>query len=121
MGLGLNLFLSAPQAESINQPWTDIASALGAKVYQRRNELVALLLNQLLPVIAEFDTGNMAKYAGEWRTYDCMFGQPAHLYIAEHCYSGIVGGIDNDGFLLLETCEGQVRRFASGEVSFRVA
>ncbi|MGD0961243.1 MAG: bifunctional biotin--[acetyl-CoA-carboxylase] ligase/biotin operon repressor BirA [Methylomonas sp.] len=119
IGLGLNFYLSAQDLACIDQPCADMAGILGKAAYQRRNELIALLLNHLLPLLAEFKAHEMPKYAAEWRLYDCMQGKAADLYIAEQCYSGIVAGIDDNGLLLLNTDDGQQRGFAAGEVSFR--
>jgi BirA family biotin operon repressor/biotin-[acetyl-CoA-carboxylase] ligase len=119
IGLGLNFCLTAKHADSIDQPWTDIVTALGEDVYLRRNELVALLLNQLLPLVAEYEAGSIQKYATEWRSYDCMLGSMVDIFIGQQCFKGRLSGIDDEGLLLLETSDGKLRSFASGEVSFR--
>ncbi|WP_347988785.1 bifunctional biotin--[acetyl-CoA-carboxylase] ligase/biotin operon repressor BirA [Methylomonas sp. AM2-LC] len=121
IGLGLNFYLTAQQADSIDQPWTDIVTALGENAYLRRNELVAYLLNQLLPLIAGYEAGSIQKYAAEWRSYDCLLDSVVDIYIGQQCFKGRLKGIDDDGLLLLETSDGHLRSFASGEVSFRSA
>jgi len=121
IGLGLNFYLPARQAETIDQPWIDIGGVLGGEAYGRRNELIALLLNQLLPVIADYEPGILQNYADEWRSYDCMLGKPVILYLGQQYLEGTVAGIDDNGLLLLQGNDGSVRAYASGEVSFRTS
>lgn len=121
IGLGVNFYLSTQQAETIAQPWIDLSSVMGEAAYTRRNELVALLLNQLLPVIAGFEDGSIANYIAAWRNYDCMLDKAVNIFIGQQCYEGTVAGIDDSGLLLLKDNEQRIRAFASGEVSFRAS
>jgi len=117
IGLGLNLFLPESEAESITQAWTDLGKITGQTTLPRNN-LAATLLNQLLPVIAGFESLGITAYIDEWRSYDCLKGRSANLYIGEHALEGIVEGIDESGLLLLKHPNGRIQAFASGEVSF---
>ncbi|MCK5354397.1 MAG: bifunctional biotin--[acetyl-CoA-carboxylase] synthetase/biotin operon repressor, partial [Methyloprofundus sp.] len=54
-----------------------------------------------------------------WRLYDCMQGQQVNLFMGNQQIEGTVEGINDEGLLLLKTPQGQVKSFASGEVSFR--
>lgn len=119
IGVGLNLYLPDRQAEAIEQAWADLRQIIGDSVFEQRNKLVALLLNELLPVIAEFDKQSLSEVAREWRHFDCMQGEAAAIYIGNQIYRGIVQGIDDQGMLLLDDSDGKRRSFASGEVSFR--
>ncbi|QWF69643.1 bifunctional biotin--[acetyl-CoA-carboxylase] ligase/biotin operon repressor BirA [Methylomonas paludis] len=120
LGLGLNFYLSPQQAEIIDQPWTDICRIMGdADSYQLRNKLVGLLLNELLPMLANFSSSSFSHYVQEWRTYDCMLARDVKIVIGEQSYLGKVAGINDDGLLLLEMPDGSVRSFASGEVSVK--
>lgn len=121
IGLGLNLYLPQHQAESIEQAWVDLQQILGDDIIQRRNRLVALLLNEMLPIIAEFEPGTLLGYVKEWRHSDCMQGKAVTIFIGNQNFEGVVKGIDDQGLLLLEDGEGRIRSFASGEVSFRVS
>ena len=120
-GLGLNFYLSTQQVQDIDQPCIHVSAILGDTAYLRRNELLALLLNQLLPVLAGYETGHIRDYLDEWRSYDCMLGTEVNLFVGQQQYVGTVAGIDQDGLLLLRSSDGQLRTFASGEVSFRTA
>ncbi|MGR9115203.1 MAG: bifunctional biotin--[acetyl-CoA-carboxylase] ligase/biotin operon repressor BirA [Gammaproteobacteria bacterium] len=116
-GLGLNLFLPVQQAASITQAWTDLSKVTGQR-QPPRNQLVAVLLNHLLPVMAEFETTGIAGYIDEWRGYDCLKGQSVRLYMSDQQITGIAQGIDDQGLFVLKTAEDEMKVFASGEVSF---
>lgn len=118
VGLGLNLYLSNQQAQAIEQAWVDLQHIVGERSTGRRNQLVALLLNQILPVLADFETLTLAHYLPDWRCMDCMLGLETDIFIGEQGFHGTVKGIDDQGLLLLEDADGRIRPFASGEISF---
>ncbi len=117
IGLGLNLFLPDAQAQSITQAWTDLSKVTGQTTIER-NRLAGELLNQLLSVLAEFESIGINAYLDEWRRYDCLKDHPATLFIGEQPFVGVVRGINDNGLLLLEHSDGKLQAFASGEVSF---
>ncbi len=119
IGLGLNLHLSSDEASSIEQDWVDISQILGSDHQISRNDLQASLLEQFFHVISHYTEQSFAQYRDEWRLYDCMQGQLVNLFIANQVISGIVQGINDDGLILLQTQDGKVQSYASGEVSFR--
>lgn len=118
IGLGLNLFLPENQAQDIDQAWTDLTKITGQNNLYR-NKLAGILLNHILPVIAEYEAVGINAYLEEWREYDCLSGNQATLFIGQQQFRGIVRGIDNNGMLLIERPDGSVQTFASGEISFR--
>ncbi|MFZ2406204.1 MAG: bifunctional biotin--[acetyl-CoA-carboxylase] ligase/biotin operon repressor BirA [Methylobacter sp.] len=117
IGLGLNLFLPESEAETITQAWTDLRKITG-QTRLFRNKLAGTLLNHLLLVIAEYENVGIRAYLDEWRSYDCLIGKPATLFIGQQQFAGIVRGIDDNGMLLIERPDRSVQTFASGEVSF---
>ncbi|MDD4914843.1 MAG: bifunctional biotin--[acetyl-CoA-carboxylase] ligase/biotin operon repressor BirA [Methylococcales bacterium] len=121
VGLGVNFYLSEQQGQNIGQPYADIQSILGESVHLRRNELLGLLLNQLLPVVASYQAGSLAGYLDEWRQYDCVAGRQVQVQVGETRHSGILHGINDEGLLLLRHEDGRLQTFASGEVSLRTA
>lgn len=121
IGLGLNLYLPQQQAESIEQAWVDLQQIMGEAIMQQRNGLVASLLNEIVPVVADFESQTLQSVVTEWRHFDYMQGKQATLFIGEQSFSGTVAGIDDQGLLLLQDASGKTRAFASGEVSFRAA
>lgn len=119
-GLGLNLFLPDEEAESIDQPWTDLSRMTGGRRIGR-NRLIGELISQMVTVLADFEQTGLAAYLDEWREYDCLRGESASVFIGMQQFEGTLEGIDAQGFLLMRDAEGRRRAFASGEVSFRRA
>jgi len=117
IGLGLNLSLNLEQAANIDQAWVDLEQIIGSSNYSR-NQIVAALLNQLLPILATFEDQGLAHYLTEWRSYDCLKNQVATIQIGTQAHVGTVLGIDDNGLLLFQNSQGEVKAFASGDVSF---
>ena len=117
IGLGLNVAVPDAEAGAIDQAWTDLSRITG-QAFTDRNRLVAELLNQLLAILASFETHGLSAYLAEWRRYDALKDQPASLWLGENQLSGIVRGIDDTGLLLLESANGSLGSYASGDVSF---
>ncbi|NOR71783.1 MAG: bifunctional biotin--[acetyl-CoA-carboxylase] ligase/biotin operon repressor BirA [Methylomarinum sp.] len=119
IGLGLNCYLPEEKAKSITQDWVDLNQILNDNSAKIRNKLAATLLNHSIPTIANFEQDTLSHYIDAWRSYDCMKGKDVNIYMGSNVFSGRVEGIDNNGLLLLADEQGQVKAFASGEVSFR--
>ncbi len=119
IGLGLNLYLSSDEASSIEQEWVDISQILGGSLKISRNQLQATLLEHIFQVISHYTEQSFAQYRDAWRLYDCMQGQLVNLFVGQQSVAGTVLGINDDGLLLLQTQDGKVQCYASGEVSFR--
>lgn len=119
IGLGLNVYLAEEKAKVITQEWVDLNHIVSGHVVSLRNKLASVLLNYLMPTIANFEEDTLGSYLSEWREYDCMLGREANIYMGKQIFSGIVKGIDDNGLLLLKHEQGETKAFASGEVSFR--
>ncbi|WP_305907722.1 bifunctional biotin--[acetyl-CoA-carboxylase] ligase/biotin operon repressor BirA [Methylomarinum sp. Ch1-1] len=118
IGLGLNCYLPPQQAQAIEQAWVDLDSIVGRHSHGLRNKLAAVLLNHIMPVVADFDDKGLSHYLAEWRDYDCMQGRAVDIYMGQQCYQGKVEGIDDQGMLMIRDQDLKLTRFASGEVSF---
>jgi BirA family biotin operon repressor/biotin-[acetyl-CoA-carboxylase] ligase len=116
-GLGLNYWMSSEQGAAIDQPWVDLDGIVDA-AKPGRNDLVAALLNELVPVIAEFDETGLVPFIEEWRAADCMLGERVVLRCGSREVHGKVAGISDEGLIELYTHDGKLQRFASGEISF---
>jgi BirA family biotin operon repressor/biotin-[acetyl-CoA-carboxylase] ligase len=120
IGLGLNLFLPETQAQSITQAWTDLTKITGENPLIR-NKLAGAVLNHILSVVNGFEQVGIKAYLDEWRSYDCLKGHMATLFIGQQQIKGIVEGIDDNGLLLIKRADGSIQAFASGEVSFNAS
>ena len=117
IGLGLNLFLPETQAQGITQAWTDLTKIIGENPLIR-NKLAGTVLDHILSIINGFETVGIKAYLDEWRSYDCLKGHTATLFIGQQQVEGIVEGIDDNGLLLIKRSDSSLQAFASGEVSF---
>lgn len=115
IGLGLNVHLPT-KIEQITQAYTDLNTITDIEL--NRNQLVAQLLNELLPIAATFEKQGFSAYLNEWREQDCLFGKTVTLFVGSQKLTGIVQGIDENGLLKLQRDDGTIQIFASGEVSF---
>jgi len=119
IGIGLNVCMSQQATAGIDQPWVDLQSLTGHTDISR-NRLAADLLDKLLPAIELFESHGMQPFMEEWRQNDIIAGRQIELRLHNEVIRGKGCGIDPAGALLVETPTGR-KRFASGEVSIRVA
>lgn len=119
IGLGLNLHIPTSAASEIDQDWTDLNKIADDSIKLSRNKLLASLMDEILQVCKDFTQKTFPAYSSEWRSYDCMQGQLVDVFIGRQSISGVIKGIDNEGLLLLQTDSGDIKHYASGEVSFR--
>ena len=85
-----------------------------------RNRLAGLLLDGLLFTVDRYESDGVAPFLEEWLARDVVRDRAVALHLAGGTVEGTARGIDEDGALLLET-DGVLQRFASGEVSLRLA
>jgi BirA family biotin operon repressor/biotin-[acetyl-CoA-carboxylase] ligase len=104
IGIGLNVRMPRPTTgqpvAAIDRPWTDLASLLPRG--QRpvcRSELVALLLEELLPDLALFESQGFAAFQAEWSERDLLSGKRLRLEGNGDYRYGRAIGIGEDGGL----------------------
>lgn len=116
VGLGLNVAMPASAAAGIDQPWIDLsAHALPVS----RNQLVAVLLQHLLPALSRFDEQGLAPFLPRYAALDALQRQSIHVHAADGSVEhGQALGIAEDGALRVHI-DGSERRVHAGEVSVR--
>ena len=119
IGIGLNVAMPEAAAGAIDQAWTDIKS-ITAEQHPGRNRLLAALLNELLPLVADFEAQGFSRWRDEWQALDAFAGLPVVLHTASGQLAGIAQGVDERGALQLETTTG-VQSIYGGEISLRAA
>ena len=112
-GIGLNVNMPLVDTESIQRPWTDLATARGSKV--DRNRLAAQLLNELSSGLTDIAGGNMSAWLEQWRQRDFLHGRQV-LVEGSPTLAGKAAGIDQHGALLINTETGQ-SAVAGGEAT----
>jgi BirA family biotin operon repressor/biotin-[acetyl-CoA-carboxylase] ligase len=117
IGIGVNVRLSAPIRARIDQDVTDLESASGRTL--DRNELLALLLEELWSVLETFARDGFASLRGEWQQRHAYQGRAVSVVLSDtRRESGVARGVAEDGALLVETHAG-MRRYHTGEISLR--
>ena len=119
IGIGINVAMPESAAAEIDQDWTDLSSLTGQKRISR-NRLAASVLGCMIAALEAFERAGLHPFLDEWRRYDIIHGRQVNLRLPNEVINGRACGIDSGGALLVDTAAGR-RRFASGEVSLRVA
>jgi BirA family biotin operon repressor/biotin-[acetyl-CoA-carboxylase] ligase len=117
VGIGLNVAMPAGLAAPIEQPWTDLASVAAATA-PTRNRLLAQLLNELLPLLAEFGETGFGPWRRRWSVLDAHADRPVQVINGNRRLAGTARGVDSRGALQLETTTGTVSLYG-GEISLR--
>jgi BirA family biotin operon repressor/biotin-[acetyl-CoA-carboxylase] ligase len=120
VGVGLNVAMPRDSATAIDQAWTDLATIVGTGELPGRNELLAALLNALLPLLAGFESTGFSPWREAWQALDAHAGKSVILTTGAEKLAGIARGVDDRGALQLETSLG-VQSIYGGEISLRVA
>ena len=117
VGIGLNVAMPEAAARDIDQSWVDLRTLCGGQA-PGRNSLLAALLNELLPLLADFETSGFAPWREHWQALDAYAGTQVVLSTGASRLSGIARGVDERGALQLETTTG-VQAVYGGEISLR--
>ena len=117
IGIGVNLRLSEPLQQQIDQPVADLASITGVQVDP--NLLLGVLLNDLTNVLCEFERDGFDSLREEWMQHHAFHQQTVRLLLPNgEEIQGEINGIAADGVLLVQTAAG-LQRFSAGEISLR--
>ena len=114
---GINVALSAQDAQEIDQPWTDLQRITGKSI--DRNHLVALLIARLQHMFHAYEQTGLDSFRDDWERLHIYSGKPVQLHHSTGSQQGVVSGIDNVGALLVRDASGVVRAYHSGEISMR--
>lgn len=116
VGIGLNVRMPPQAVADIDQQWTDVETAAGVEV--SRNQIVIALLDELLPLLATYESGGFLPWREPWLALDAHAGREVTVSGGEQHTKGIARGIDATGALIVETETGE-QIFHGGEVSVR--
>jgi len=125
VGIGLNVSMPATAGDAIDQDWADIAAMMPHVTAPEaaapgRSELLGALLDQLLPMLSEFERDGFDPWREPWQSLDAHADKSVILSAGADKTAGIARGVDGRGALLLETTLG-VQAVYGGEVSLRAA
>lgn len=118
VGLGLNVRMPPAQAQSIGQPWIDLAAMAGPRLADR-NRIAAAVLAALLPALARFDHDGLAGFLSRYARHDALAGRAVALHGNGEDAAGTALGLTPDGALRVRLADGRERSVHAGEVSVR--
>ena len=121
LGIGLNVSSEKSMQASIEQPWVslaDIGRSLAIPV-PGRSAIVAAMLNEIAPLLADYEEKDFSYYRDEWQSLNAHAGQCVDIHLGAHAVSGVVLGVNPVGALLLQTKDKGEMVFHGGEVSLR--
>lgn len=127
IGIGLNINMPQKSAAQVDQPWTDLQTAMIQSTTEHennavntidRNVLAATLIAKLSLRLQQHQHEGLLCMANEWAKQDYYINKPIRLITGTREKKGICRGINNQGALLLEV-DGQVSPVYGGEVSLR--
>jgi BirA family biotin operon repressor/biotin-[acetyl-CoA-carboxylase] ligase len=118
IGVGVNLAMPSWLSNQIDQPWTDLRSALEGSF--DRNWWAAELIRRFRTALAEFDQFGLTPFINRWLHFDLLALQPVNILMGNQVLEGVAEGIDTQGALLVRR-NGILETFHAGEVSLRHA
>ncbi len=119
IGVGMNLRLPHEVVQRIDQPVSDLAGAVASM--PERNQLLALLLQELADMLSEFAQQGFASLRAEWESYHVYQNRQVKMLLPDGSQAiGVVRGVTEDGALQVETAQG-MQVFNAGEISLRGA
>jgi len=116
IGVGINWQMQDKQAETIEQPWTNLKTLVGKDV--SRGDILAQLLINIDQTLSQYQQGGFKHFSQDWAQLSALYQQPVTIYRTHDKVDGIEIGIEDNGALKLQTANG-VEVFHSGEVSLR--
>lgn len=115
LGLNVNSPLAALPAELASQA-TTLAECTGHPL--DLNRLTAAIIGRVLAAYERFiEDGYRDTFADLWNRFDLLRGQPVTLVQGRRRITGVAGGIDDEGSLLIRGENGRPQRFHAGEVT----
>jgi BirA family biotin operon repressor/biotin-[acetyl-CoA-carboxylase] ligase len=116
IGVGLNMLLPVGASDFLGREVTDVSQQTGIAL--RKNELGALLLDELLCLLQSYETQGFSAVREEWLSHDALCDADVVVTGLDKELFGVARGVDEHGALRLETKEG-VRLLHGGEVSMK--
>jgi BirA family biotin operon repressor/biotin-[acetyl-CoA-carboxylase] ligase len=123
IGIGVNVVLGDGLLAKVAEtgiPATDLVTA--GVVCPSRNAMAGLIVEYCVRGLLEFEHGGLRPFINDWREADALRGRMVDVRGAGgEVALGLARGVDLHGALLVETAEGGLRKFISGDVSVRVS
>jgi BirA family transcriptional regulator, biotin operon repressor / biotin---[acetyl-CoA-carboxylase] ligase len=120
VGIGLNIHDDRMMRALIDQPWVSLAEI--AKTLSinstSRSQITACLLNEMVPMLAQYETKGFYYYRDEWQKLNAYKEQEVEIQVGSKVLVGVLLGVNNSGALIINTQDGE-HVFHGGEVTLR--
>lgn len=122
IGIGVNVALGATLLAKVAQTGIAATDLVTAGLPQpSRNAVAGLIVEYCIRGLLEFERRGLRPFMDDWREADALRGRTVEVRgAAGEVVRGLARGVDLHGALLVETAEGGLRKFISGDVSVRV-
>ena len=116
IGIGINVHMTKEEGRDIDQSWISLDEATDS--INNRNEVVAILLNELFNLTVSFSQEGFKPFKGDFENLDLLKGKMCNISMDGHNRVVEVMGVNNNGELLVkDNSENLTLRY--GEVSIR--
>jgi BirA family biotin operon repressor/biotin-[acetyl-CoA-carboxylase] ligase len=123
IGIGLNMRMPGPVRLMLEEQQAVLVSDVHEIMRERtptRNAVAAMLAEEVTKMLQTFGERGFQPFADEWHRLDTLADAPVRVISGAETTFGRARGVDLNGTLLVDV-DGELRRFASGEVSLRPA
>jgi len=123
IGIGINVHMPIATRLMLAEQQAALVSDVHEIMRDRtptRNALVAMLAEEIAKMLQTFGERGFEPFVDEWRRLDTLADAAVRVITGTETTFGRACGVDLNGTLLVDV-DGQLRRFASGEVSLRAA
>jgi BirA family biotin operon repressor/biotin-[acetyl-CoA-carboxylase] ligase len=121
IGIGINVRMPAAIRLLLGELQAAVIADLHEIMRDRtpsRNTIVGAVLSELVAMLRQFAIEGFAPFHAAWRDLDTLANAPVKVINGAQTTLGLARGVGLDGTLRVEV-DGEVRKFASGEVSVR--
>lgn len=115
IGIGINVNMTKASKSDINQNWSSLKQV--TREYLDRNKLCAHLIMCLMNYLRRFSCDGLSCFLDEWKERDVLLGRMVALSSGGREHKGMCVGINAQGHLLLESSDGPVRAYSSGDTT----
>jgi BirA family biotin operon repressor/biotin-[acetyl-CoA-carboxylase] ligase len=117
IGIGLNVNMQDDQEKNIDKYWTSLRKI--SNQYIDRNKIVGDLINYLIKYLMRFQMEGFQSFIQEWQAVDYLTQRFITVKNHQTEVTGLVKGVTEQGFLLLELHNGEVKEISAGDTTIK--
>lgn len=115
IGIGLNVNSKTNAHPNPGRPWCSLAD-IAHRAFDR-NLIIGLLVEKLCRNFSRWLERGFTPFMSSWLEADGLFGQQISVTMGNENFYGIAQGITENGALIVQTTDGQIHYFSSGEAT----